>query len=715
MEKSTLAERRAALLHAGAQVSRNITSILDPDILLAKTVDIICDTFGFYYAGVFLLDETGEWAILRAGHGEAGAAMMAEEHKLRVGGLSMVGAATGRNKALIALDVGDEPVHFKNPHLPLTRSEMALPLAVGDRVIGALTVQSVAEAAFSEDDITALQAMADQLAVAIHNARLYTENSRLLAQATRRARLLMAAADVGKGVTSILDLDKLLHRMVDIICDAYGFYYAGVFLLDPTGTWAVLRAGRGEAGAAMVAEGHQLQVGGLSMIGASIAERRARIALDVGEEAVFFKNPHLPLTRSEMALPLVVGAGTQARVIGAVTVQSVEAAAFSDEDISSLQAMADQLAIALNNAHLLRELEAAHAELVRTKTFEAVATATTEAIHWIGNKALPIAVSVQRLREDLADLSGVDPDVVDSMREDLLLIEGSVRLIVQVKEHLIGPAREYKPAPAMIEDVLKDTVRVMGIPAAVIDYTIAPAVPLGVADTTQLGRAFRYVLQNAMEATENIAALHIHVEIAPVKEKGVLYVATRISDNGPSIPEADMHKMWVSFYTTKGAKHPGLGLPACVQILKQIDGKIAARNLPEGGVVFELLVPASVGTETESAARLPVGKRFLLVDDDDVWSRFVEGVLVEVQNTVTRTVSGDIDYADFDGIIVDEVLQAADTAAILKGIAKAGAAGKTLVVASSVRVERMMELLRFGVRDVLIKPYTRAVLAEKLS
>ena len=103
---------------------------------------------------------------------------------------------------------------------------------MGDRVIGALTVQSVEEAAFSEDDITALQAMADQLAVAIHNARLYTENARLLAQATRRARLLMAAADVGKGVTSILDLDELLHKMVDIICDAYGFYYAGVFLLD---------------------------------------------------------------------------------------------------------------------------------------------------------------------------------------------------------------------------------------------------------------------------------------------------------------------------------------------------------------------------------------------------------------------------------------------------------------------------------------------------
>ena len=467
-KNTSLAERRAALLHAGAQVSRNITSILDPEVLLQKTVDIICEEFGFYYAGVFLLDADGAWAVLQAGRGDAGTAMVAEGHKLRVGGLSMIGAATGRNTALIALDVGEEAVHFKNPHLPLTRSEMALPLAVGDEVIGALTVQSVEEAAFSEDDITALQAMADQLAVAIRNAKLYSENAALLAQTERRSRLLAAASEVGKGVTSILDLDELLHKTVDIICEAYGFYYAGVFLLDAAAEWAVLRAGHGDAGAAMVADGHKLRIGGLSMIGASIAERKARIALDVGEEAVFFKNPHLPETRSEMALPLVAGESNSIRVIGAVTVQSKEEAAFSDEDISSLQAMADQLAVALDNAQLLRELEVAHAELVRTKTFEAIATATTEAIHWIGNKALPITVSVRRLREDLEDLNVADADMLESMREDLMLIEGSAQLIVQVQEHLIGPAREYAPAPAMIDDVVRDTASEMGIAPDVI-------------------------------------------------------------------------------------------------------------------------------------------------------------------------------------------------------------------------------------------------------
>jgi len=716
MDKSTLAERRAALLHAGAHVSRSITSILDPDALLHRTVDIICIAFGFYYAGVFLIDETGEWAVLRAGRGEAGAAMIAEGHKLRVGGQSMVGAATAHNKALIALDVGDEPVHFKNKYLPLTRSEMALPLTVGagaeTRVIGALSVQSEEEAAFSEDDITALQGMADQLAVAIQNARLYSENARLLAQATRRARLLMAAADVGKGVTSILDLDELLHKMVDIICDAYGFYYAGVFLLDEARAWATLRAGRGEAGAVLVAEGHKLEVGGQSMIGAAIAQRQARIALDVGGEAVFFKNPYLPMTRSEMALPLVVGE----EVIGAVTVQSEQEAAFSDEDVSSLQAMADQLAVALHNAHLLRALETAHAELVRTKTFEAVATATTEAIHWIGNKALPITVSVQRLREDMESLSGVEAEILESMCEDLTLIEASMQLIAQVKEHLIGPAREYMPAPAMIEDVVKDTVQVMGIAPEIIRFTVAPNLPLGVADTTQLSRAFRYVLQNALEATEDLPAPRIDVEIDLVEEKRVRYVVTRIGDNGPGVTDANLDKIWVSFYTTRGAKHAGLGLPACLQILKQIDGKAIARKRPEGGMVFELYVPAHTGNATSGAANLPAGKQFLLIDDDDVWSRFVEQTLTEAQNAVTRVVdAGAVEDVDvFDVILVDDVLATTNSLMVLQRLARAGAAAKTMVVASSVRVERMMDLLRFGVRDVLPKPYTVAALAEKL-
>ncbi len=707
-EKVTLAERRASLLQAGAQVSRNIISILDLDELLQKTVDLICKEFNFYYAGVFLIDETGEWAVLESGHGDAGRAMLEEGHRLKVGGLSMIGASTSRKKALIALDVGEEPVHFKNPHLPLTRSEMALPLVVNDEAIGALTVQSIEEAAFSEDDITALQAMADQLAIAIANARLYTRYGAVVEQARRRARLLEAAAEVGRDVTSILDLDRLLNRTVDVICDAYGFYYAGVFLLDDEREWAVLRAGHGEAGQEMLAADHRLRVGGLSMIGTSIAERKARIALDVGEEAVHFKNPHLPLTRSEMALPLVVGED----VIGAVTVQSTEEAAFSSEDISSLQAMADQLAVALRNAQLLQELEEAHAELVRTKTYEAIASATTEAIHWIGNKALPITVSVQRMKEDLAAVD-IPEEIHDSMREDLTLIDDSARLIVDVKEHLIGPAREHKPAPTMIADVVKDAAVEMDISDEIINFSVPSQLLLAIADPVQLIRAFRYVLQNAVEATEEVENPRIEVELAPVEHQGTLYVRTRIVDNGPGIPEGQMDKIWAAFYTTKGVKHAGLGLSACLQILKQIDGQIIADNRPEGGAILDILIPVFTGKD--KPATFPMAKSILLVDDEDPWSNFVEDVLMKAGNTVARVSGGQADFGVFDMILVDDILEDADSTDVIKKISKSGMGKKTLVVSSDLRVERTTEIIRYGVMDMFVKPYTKAGLARLLS
>ncbi len=709
-----LAERRAALLQAAAQVSHNITSILNPEQLLNQAVDIICDAYGFYYAGVFLVDEAGlqdqsdgAWAVLRAGRGKAGATMIAEKHKLKVGGLSMIGAATGQRRALIALDVGEEPVHFKNPHLPDTRSEMALPLLVGDadgdvRIIGALTVQSIEEAAFNDDDITSLQAMADQLAIAIDNARLHAQNQRLLAQAQRRTRLLEAAAQVGYDVTSILDLDELLSKAVDIICDVYGFYYAGVFLIDAE--WAVLRTGRGEAGTAMIAKEHKLKVGGHSMIGAATGRRQALIALDVGEEPVHFKNPHLPDTRSEMALPLLVGN----EAIGALTVQSTKEAAFSDDDITSLQTMADQLAIAINNARLLKELESAHAELVRTKTFEAIATATIEAIHWIGNKALPVSSGVGRLQDDLERLPQEKPDLLESMREDLALISDSARLIVSVQEHLIGPAREEKPRPTMLDDVVKDAAVTLGVPADIINYTVAPDLSLALADPTQLRRAFGYVLRNGLEAMEGADRQQITVRVAPTEDGR--FIAVRIADSGPGIPEQDVDKIWAAFYTTKGAKHAGLGLSATLQILQQMDGQVLAANAPAGGAMFELLLPIFDGSLP--TAELPADKSILLIDDADGWSRFVEKTLREAGNTIVRSADGLVDPAIFDLVLLDDVLETIGSLEVLKGLKAAGASDKTLVVASSLRVERTMKLMQLGARDVVLKPYTPAALAE---
>jgi K+-sensing histidine kinase KdpD len=413
-----------------------------------------------------------------------------------------------------------------------------------------------------------------------------------------------------------------------------------------------------------------------------------------------------------MALPLTVGG----KVIGAVTVQSVEEAAFSDDDITSLQAMADQLAIAINNARLLKELEAAHAELVRTKTFEALATSTLAAIHWIGNKALPISASVSLLRDDLESIVETDPALVDSMLEDLTTIEDSARLIVSVQEHLIGPAREEKPRPVMVDDVVKDTAVTLGIPVDMVSYTVAPDLPLIVADPTQLSRAFGYVLKNAVEAVRGADEQRIMIEITPARARAGApaddehMVAVRITDTGPGIPEEDVEKIWAAFYTTKGVKHAGLGLSACFQIIKQSDGRISAANAPDGGAVFELLIPIFEGTLP--SAQLPTDKSILLIDDNDAWSRFVQTTLGGAGNTVTRSIDGQINLDAFDLILVDDAPETADIRSVLKQVRAAGAGSKTLVVASSLRVERTMELMPFGVQDVVLKPYTVDALVE---
>lgn len=185
-ERTTDLARRSAQLEAAGHVARDAAIIQDVQRLLEETVYLISERFGFYHTGIFLLDRTGEFAVLRAASSEGGRRMLARGHRLRVGQVGIVGYVTGQGEPRIALDVGDDAVFFDNPDLPETRSEAALPLRARGEVIGALDVQSTEAGAFSQEDVAVLQLLADQVAVAISNARLFQQVQESLA-AERRA------------------------------------------------------------------------------------------------------------------------------------------------------------------------------------------------------------------------------------------------------------------------------------------------------------------------------------------------------------------------------------------------------------------------------------------------------------------------------------------------------------------------------------------------
>ncbi len=184
-DRSSELERRSAHLMAAAEVGRAVSSILAPDSLVRQVVELIREGFGLYYVGLFLVDSSGEWAELQAGTGDAGRAMLARGHRIRVGD-GMIGWCILQGEARIALDADDDSVRLRTKELPDTRSEAAIPLRARGRVLGALTVQHRLAGAFDQEVISVLQTMADQVAVALANAQLFVEN-RLALEAERRA------------------------------------------------------------------------------------------------------------------------------------------------------------------------------------------------------------------------------------------------------------------------------------------------------------------------------------------------------------------------------------------------------------------------------------------------------------------------------------------------------------------------------------------------
>lgn len=178
-ERTQELEQRSAYLEATAEVGRAAASILDRQQLVRQVVELIRERFDLYYVGLFLSDETNDWAVLEAGTGEAGKMMLARGHKIRIGE-GMVGWSVAHGEWRVAGEAAVDTVRLATPELPLTRSEAALPLLSRGRTLGALTVQHTQPGAFDPDTMAVLQTMADQVAVALDNATLFAESEQAL-------------------------------------------------------------------------------------------------------------------------------------------------------------------------------------------------------------------------------------------------------------------------------------------------------------------------------------------------------------------------------------------------------------------------------------------------------------------------------------------------------------------------------------------------------
>jgi len=174
-QQSADLKQREIQIRTAAEISRTAVSELDPNVFFQRVVDLMRNRFELYYVGVFTLDDSGHYAILRAGTGDAGRQMMANDYRIAIGSTSTAGYAIINKKAHIATEDEIQNPQHANPYLPETRSELVLPMISGERALGAISVQSTQPNAFTPNDIPIFQSIADSLAIALENANLFQQ------------------------------------------------------------------------------------------------------------------------------------------------------------------------------------------------------------------------------------------------------------------------------------------------------------------------------------------------------------------------------------------------------------------------------------------------------------------------------------------------------------------------------------------------------------
>ncbi|MFZ5909578.1 MAG: GAF domain-containing protein [Chloroflexota bacterium] len=324
------------------------------------------------------------------------------------------------------------------------RSWMGVPLMIANQVIGAFIVQDLErDGMFRQKDIQTLYMLAQQVAGILHSKMLLDESHRQVFQ-------IQTAAQIARDISSALNLDELLLKAVNLIRERLNFYHAAIFLVDNTGKNVIIREATGEAGAQMKRSGHKLAIGSKSIVGFVAGQGDPLVVNDTAKDATHLPNPLLPDTRAEAAIPLKIGDHT----LGVLDVQSVVPFSFGPSDLDTLQILADQLAIAVNNSELFAETQehlSQHRLLHHITTSAASGTTLDEALE-SAVKGLQVSLGGDRVLIMLTDLErkNLIPKAWVGYSEDV------VNRIIPIGTGITGWVAAHRKS-LRIDDIAEDT------------------------------------------------------------------------------------------------------------------------------------------------------------------------------------------------------------------------------------------------------------------
>jgi two-component system NtrC family sensor kinase len=341
MDNAQLYDRertKVGQLQAINKTGQEISSMLDLGQMLSRVVTLLQETYNRYNCSIFLVD--GNSLVLAAGHGgyATGEAPVGSQ-RLHLG-QGIVGWVAQHAEPVMVDDVSLEPRFHACRLLPDTQSELAVPIKAKEKVIGVLNIESAELSGFDQTDLETLFTLADQLGIGIENARLYEKEK-------KRAAQLSVINEVGRRATSILVLDRLLQEAVKAIQESFGYQFVSILMVNEARGEVVQQVRASPQGHMLTSDYSQSIHTGL--IGWAARTGEPLMVNDVSRDGRYMEGfPARPVTKAELVVPIK----TDGKVVAVLDIQSAELDAFDDTDLISMQTVADQMSVAMQNAQL---------------------------------------------------------------------------------------------------------------------------------------------------------------------------------------------------------------------------------------------------------------------------------------------------------------------------------------------------------------------------
>lgn len=620
-------ERRARQLSTSAEVSQIVSSILDLDILLPRLVDLIRETFRYDHVQVFLMDREDEYAVLRASTGEAGQQLLRAGHKLAKGSASVIGAVTAERRPVLALDTGNtDVVHRPNPYLPHTRSEMALPLVVKGAIVGALDVQSNEPNAFTEEDLAVLSTLANQIAVAIDNARLFE-------QAEHRANDMSLLFAVTTAAASAENLEEALQLVTEDLLDSMDARAVAIYLpityvdelTDESYHYLRMTAAAGVGHA--LNRFPELKVGDPSNTVSIVASNfRSTVISRVKAEALY--QPLARDSQSALVVPLVSGA----HLVGVIVVESEQAYAYGHDSLTLLQTMGGSLSAIIQNAQLLARLQQTNDQLLELDRIKS---------EFLANMSHELRTPLNSIIGfSRVILKGIDGPLTEMQEQDLTTIYNSGQHLLGLINDILDQAKiaagkmdlkpDYFDLKAVVEGVRSIGIGLVKEKPVSIKINIESGLPQVYGDEFRTRQVLINLVSNAAKFTVEGAITLSAYRYWDEKIQREM-VRVDVADTGIGIAQKDIEVLFEAFRQvdsslTRIAGGTGLGLPISKSLVELQGGELTMSSKVNVGSTFSLTIPLEPvkvrlpdqqSEDTDQAATLELKQVRPGVDFDD--------------------------------------------------------------------------------------------------